>query len=105
MARFDVYLNRNPETSSYIPYLLDVQAELLDVLATRVVVPLYTLSSMPKPARHLNPVFEINGERLVLSTAELAGVPMGILGEVVVCNVASHRDKTIAALDFLFTEV
>lgn len=104
MAQFDVYLNRNPETSSYIPYLLDVQAELLDVLATRVVVPLYKLDSMPKPARHLNPVFEINGEKLVLSTAELAGVPMGILGEVV-CNVASDRDKIIAALDFLFTGV
>jgi len=104
MAQFDVYLNRNPEASSHIPYLLDVQAELLDVLATRVVVPLYKLDSMPKPAQHLNPVLEINGEKLVLSTAELAGVPMGILGEVV-CNVASHRDKTIAALDFLFTGV
>ncbi len=104
MAQFDVYLNRNPETSSYIPYLLDVQAELLDVLATRVVVPLYTLDSMPKPVRHLHPVLEINGEKLVLSTAELAGISMKILGEAV-CNVASHRDKIIAALDFVFTGV
>jgi len=104
MVQFDVYLNRNPETSSYIPYLLDVQAELLDVLATRVVIPLYKLDSMPKPARHLNPVFEINGEKLVLSTAELAGVPLSMLGKPVHSH-ADHRDEIIAALDFVFTGV
>lgn len=40
MAQFDVYRNANPATRARIPYLLDVQLDLLDPLATRVVVPL-----------------------------------------------------------------
>ncbi len=40
MAQFDVFENPNEETKQAIPFLLDVQAELLDVLSTRVVVPL-----------------------------------------------------------------
>ena len=35
MAQFDVYRNPNPKTSSEIPYLLDIQTDLLDNLATR----------------------------------------------------------------------
>lgn len=104
MPQFDVYLNPNSETSEYIPYLLDVQAELLDVLATRVVIPLYSAASMPRPARHLNPVFEINGEKLVLSTAQLAGISASILCEPV-GNMENQRDEIIAALDFLFTGI
>ena len=38
MAQFDVYHNPNPATRKTIPYLLDVQADLLDAMATRVVV-------------------------------------------------------------------
>ena len=54
MAQFDVYLNANPETSSEIPFLLDVQTDLLDNLATRVVAPFYLASAFGKPASHLN---------------------------------------------------
>jgi toxin CcdB len=57
MAQFDVYENRNKQTHPSIPYLLDVQAGLLDTLATRVVVPLVTASTMGKPgfwvSRHI----------------------------------------------------
>jgi len=104
MAQFDIYQNPNSETNTVIPYLLDVQADLLDVLATRAVAPLHTLESISKPLRHLNPVVEINGERFVLSTAELAAVSAGILGEPA-GNVRSYRDEIIAALDFLFTGI
>jgi len=104
MAQFDVYLNPNTETQAYMPYLLDVQAELLDVLATRVVIPLHTNASMPKPARHLNPMLEINSENFVLSTAELAGVPSAILGQPIT-NLSKYREDIIAALDFVFTGI
>jgi len=104
MAQFDVYRNSNPETNTYIPYLLDVQADLLDVLSTRVVVPLHTLKSIARPMRHLNPVLEINGDQFVLSTAEMAAIRAASLGEPV-DNVKDCRDSVIAALDFVFTGI
>lgn len=104
MSQFDLYRNPNPETNTFIPYLLDVQADLLDVLATRIVIPLHTLDSISKPLRHLNPLLDVDGEKLVLSTAELAGVPIAILGEPA-GNLRSSRDEIIGALDFVFTGI
>lgn len=102
MAQFDVYTNPNPETKRIIPYLLDVQADLLNNLTTRVVVPLYSVSAMSKAARHLNPRFPIKRTTVVMSTAELAGVTLNRLGDKV-CSLKEHRNEIIAALDFLFT--
>ncbi len=104
MAQFDVYLNPNTETNHNIPYLVDVQADLLDVLATRIVIPLHTMTSMPKPARHLNPILEISDERFVLSTAELAGIPTAMLGTPI-DNLKTYREDVIAALDFVCTGI
>ncbi len=56
-------------------YLLDVQNDLLDPLATRVVVPLIKTEEMPKPAKRLNPRFMVENSAVVMSTAELAGIP------------------------------
>lgn len=102
MAQFDLYRNTNPRTRDDIPYLLDVQADLLASLATRVVVPLFTVSAMGKPVKHLTPGFSIANVDLVMSTAQLAGVDQKILGEKV-GSLAEHREEIIAALDFLFT--
>ena len=104
MAQFDVYLNPNTETNRNIPYLVDVQDDLLDVLATRVVIPLHTMASMPKPAKQLNPILEISGEKFVLSTAELAGIHAAMLGEPIE-NLNAYREDMIAALDFVFTGI
>ncbi len=103
MAQFDVYLNPNVDTRESIPFLLDVQAELLDMLSTRVVVPLVLAEEMP-PARNLNPQFKIKGIAVVMSTAELAGVQNRALGEKVT-SLKNKRDEIIAALDLLFTGI
>lgn len=104
MAQFDVYLNPNPDTSEAIPYLLDVQADLLDILNTRVVVPLVLASAMGKEAGQLNPKFKIKGVSVVMSTAEMAGVHTRSLGEKVT-SLKTKRDEIIAALDLLFTGI
>jgi toxin CcdB len=104
MAQFDVYLNANRDTRAAVPYLLDVQADLLDSLATRVVVPLLAASEMPLVAKHLNPQFKIKGVSVVMSTAELAGVPTRSLGEKVQ-SLGSKRNEIIAAIDLLFTGI
>ena len=104
MAQFDVYLNPNSSTSQAIPYLLDVQADLLDRLATRVVVPLVRAEAMGLSASKLNPKFTVDNNLVVMSSAELAGVTHHSLGEKVV-SLKVQRDEIIAALDLLFTGI
>ncbi len=69
MSKYDVYTMTEGEG-----LLLDVQAELLDALKTRVVVPLLPKKLAPKPARRLNPIFEIDGNSYVMVTQFLAAV-------------------------------
>lgn len=103
MAQFDVFENPNKETNQVVPYLLDVQAELLDTLSTRVVVPLVAASAMGgKAVKHLNPEFKISNATVFMSTAELAGIPARSLGEKVT-SLTDRRHEIIAALDFLST--
>lgn len=104
MAQFDVYENPNPASRKSIPYLLDVQTDLLDNLATRVVVPLVTTSAMPNPGRHLNPAFSIGKTVVIMSTAEIAGVSVKSLGKKV-CSIKEYRNEIVAALDFLITGI
>lgn len=104
MAQFDVYLNPNTDTRDVIPYLLDVQADMLDMLATRVVVPLVLAEDMGLAAKHLNPQFKIKGVAVVMSTAELAGVSSRVLGDKV-ASLKNKRDEIIAALDLLFAGI
>ncbi|OJJ09102.1 hypothetical protein BKI51_23765 (plasmid) [Alphaproteobacteria bacterium AO1-B] len=54
--------------------VLDAQADLLDDLNTRVVVPLMPEPEAPTPARFLNPVFMINGGVHVMVTQLLSAV-------------------------------
>lgn len=99
MAQFDVYANPNPNTNKEIPYLLDVQADILSSLETRVVVPLVIQS---KTAKHLNPVFEVKNKKVVMSTSQIAGAPLSVLGEKV-ATLKDKRAEIIAAIDFLIT--
>ncbi len=104
MAQFDVYENPHPETQEQFPYLLDVQDEMLDMLSTRVVIPLMPLATSPRPMDKLNPVFDIEGARFTASVPELAGIPKSILGQPVK-SLSGERNAVIAALDFLFTGI
>lgn len=104
MRLFDVLRNPNPETASWAPYLLVLQNDLLRGLRTSVVAPLVREADFGRPAQALNPVFEVQGEPLVLSTAELAGVSTVMLGETV-ASLSGRRTEVIAAIDLLFTGI
>lgn len=104
MAQFDVYKNPNPKTRRQVPYLLDVQSDLLDPIATRVVVPLIRTSKSNQAITRLNPVFDIDNTRVMLSTAELAGVAQNALGKHVT-SLKEQRTDIINALDVLFTGI
>jgi toxin CcdB len=100
MAQFDVYRNPDSRSRRTIPYLLAVQSDLLLDLATCAVVPLVDVAHFGKPATRLNPVFTIEKIRVVMSTAEIAGVPQRILRHVS-GSLAAQRDAIVAAIDFL----
>jgi toxin CcdB len=96
MARFHLYAN-----AEGAGYLLDVQANLLDRLNTRVVVPLLPEDTAPRPAKVLNPVFEVAGVRHVMATQFLAAVPRRLLGEEV-ADLNAQAHEIVSALDCLF---
>lgn len=99
MARFDAY--DSPDGAGY---LLDVQADLLGSLNTRVVVPLMPMDAAPTPAKCLNPVFDIQSEHYVMVTQFLSAVPTSILGTPV-ASLAQHDMEITGALDLLTTGV
>jgi len=97
MAQFDVYRNPSKATSKKIPYLLEIQNNLHSRLHTRVVVPL-VLSA--KPVRHMTPVFDIEGQTVVMYTMDMTSVMQDVL-RVKVTNIEEHRTEIVDALDFL----
>jgi toxin CcdB len=101
MAQFDVCLNINPDRAPAVPYLLEVQSDLLEPVSTRVVVPLALLSERGQPAKYLNPQFEIEGVQVVMVTEQIAGIPKRAIGKRVL-SLAVQRDQIMDAIDFLF---
>jgi len=99
MAQFDVYTNTNNKTKKYIPFLLDIQNDILSDLNTRVVVPLILDMSA---AKILNPKFNINNLQVTMSTAELAGISTDKLGTRV-CSLQENKYEIIEAIDFMIT--
>lgn len=103
MAQFTVHQNPNARTRAAIPYLLDVQADVLSSLATRVVVPLYRAGEAePRPMVRLTPRLRFQDRDLVAMVPEMAGVPRRSLGKAI-GDLASCRDEILGALDLLLT--
>ena len=96
MPRHDVH----PMPGGSDGYVLDVQAELLSHLGTRVVVPLLPEDTAPPPISELNPVFEIAGKRHVMVTQALSAVPNRELRQPVT-SFATQHDAITKALDLL----
>lgn len=97
MAKFDVCRQRGGG-----PLVLDCQADLLNDLNTRLVVPLMPLNDAPVPAARLNPVFEIEGQSLMMATQFVAAIPVRELSERI-ASLADEQDAIGNALDMLIT--
>lgn len=102
MARFDVYRNTGAH-SAEIPYLLDVQSDLLHDLETRVVIPMRRRDRFPAVTipDNLTPTFKVEKVECILETPKLAAVPRRLLKKPV-ASLAASQFQITAALDFLF---
>jgi toxin CcdB len=98
MAQFDVYRSARVKG-----YLLDCQSDLLDSLATRVVIPMFPAQTMIAATR-LNPVFAIAGQNYVLQTPMILSLPKERL-HTPVASLAAYRRDIISALDMLWSGV
>jgi len=105
MSQFTVYRNKNGHTRARFPFLLDIQSDLLDPLATRVVVPLSPAgSASARSMQTLMPRISVEGKAYLMVTPQLAGVTSSELGPVA-ADASADRDKIVAALDFLLAGV
>lgn len=103
MAQFTVHKNANTRTRAEVPFLLDVQSDLLSVLATRVVVPLYRIEALGSGGMaRLTPVLRFQERDLVAVVPELAGVPRRALGPAV-GDLSAARAELLQAMDLLLT--
>jgi toxin CcdB len=95
MAQFDLHQMSDG-------YVIDCQSDFLSRYDTRLVVPLLPSAKGPIVAKRFNPVFEIEGQRLVMYTQYAAAVQHRQLGKYIK-SLADSRDEIIAAIDMLIT--
>jgi toxin CcdB len=84
--------------------VLDVQADILEHLNLRVVVPLVRAEVVDPPFPGLNPKFVVEENTLVMATTMIGGLPARSLREPVT-SLADHRYEIIGAIDMLITGV
>lgn len=96
MAKYDIY--RNPDNNGY---LIELQSELLSGLNTTVVAPLLPLDTAPKPAKQLNPIFNVENESVMMATQYLAAIPLAELGAPL-GKLENSEAAISAALDLVF---
>lgn len=94
MARLEVFASTDDTL------LLEVQADFLWAISTRLVVPLFPLDIAPPQGARLNPIFEIGGKRYLMLPQLMTAVPRSLLSESIT-DLSEHRDEIVAALDMV----
>ncbi|GGE08839.1 MULTISPECIES: CcdB family protein [Rhizobium] len=96
MARFHVYRLKSGNVLA-----IDLQANLLDDLPSRVMVPLHPVQELSWSISRLNPRFAIEGETYVMATQRMASIPTAEIGKIV-ADLSGKSDAITSAVDFLF---
>jgi toxin CcdB len=103
MRQYDICRNNNPSSRKQVPFVVVLQADLLNDFVTVVVAPLMAETPATKIAR-LNPQVKVQSKTYRVSMAELASVLRKQLGEVV-ANVEAQHGEFVAAIDLVFTGI
>jgi len=89
-------------TGSGVPFVVDVQAEFLDTLKTRLVVPLITRASYNgRPLDRLHPTIFLDTKGYLLMTTDMATLPTSSLGKKMYNLEDDYRLIITDAIDFL----
>lgn len=99
VAQYDVFENPSARSRDWVPFVVDVQSNLLSELRTRLVMPLTRVAAgLPQAPRRLAPEFTIAGERLALQPHTAAGIEARLLRKPV-ASLAAHAGEIRDALD------
>jgi toxin CcdB len=105
MAQFDVHRNPGVRRDT-IPFVVLVQSAQFDRYRRRVVVPLVRRSALPADTptagSRMNPVFQFQGDALVLHPLDMVSVELANLGALV-GSLADQGAAIADALDELLT--
>jgi len=104
VAQFDVYLNPSESAGKGIPFVVVLQSDLLDALATRLVMPLATLEFADKVPEKLCPLVTVSGQKLRALAHYAAPLPARSLRQMV-GNLSPQSHLLIAAMDVVISGV
>ena len=104
MAQFDVYPNPSSSAQHGMPYVVVVQSDLLEALATRLVIPLASHEFADKTPEKLCPVIKVKGQTLRALAHYAAPLPTRSLRKAL-ANVSAQAGALIAAMDVVLSGV
>jgi toxin CcdB len=104
MAQYDVYPNPSNSAAGGIPYVVVVQSDLLDALATRLTIPLSEFDPQAKVPTALCPVMVVKGQRFHALAHYAAPLPAKALRRSV-ANVAAQASALVSAIDAVLSGV
>ncbi|MFM8609473.1 MAG: CcdB family protein [Burkholderiaceae bacterium] len=104
MAQYDVHPNPSASAQQGIPYVVVVQSDLLDALATRLVIPLATADAQSRMPARLCPLINVNGQRLHALAHYAAPLPARLLKRPV-ANVQAQASALVAAMDVVLSGI
>ncbi len=104
MAQYDVFTNPSRSVAEGIPYVVVIQSDLLDALATRLTIPLAVSDAATRVPTALCPVITVKGQRLHALAHYAAPLPASMLRRPV-DNVTAQASALVSALDTVLSGV
>jgi len=98
VAQYDVFTDPSKSANAGIPYVVVIQSDLLDALATRLTMPLAMFDAAMRVPTTLCPVITVKGLRLHALAHYAAPLPAKLLGRPV-DNVAAQASALVPAMD------
>ena len=104
MAQYDVFTNPSKSVADGIPYVVVIQSDLLDALATRMTVPLALYDSQIKVPTTLCPIITVKGKRFHALSHYAAPLPAKALKRPL-ANLESQTDVLASAIDAVISGI
>lgn len=104
MAQYDVFTNPSRSAADGIPYVVVIQSDLLDALATRLTIPLAVFDSATKVPTALCPVIVVESRRLQALAHYAAPLPAKLLRRPV-GNVAAQASALVSAMHVVLSGI